>query len=139
MRFKTRQENSKIPTIDLIPMLNVMMAVLAFFVLISTTLLNELAVDVQLPTNTEASDEPLEDLPEPYLVELTASGIFQNEQPLTKEQLFTQIQAYLNENNRGAVLLKADNQVPYEQVIQLLVEMKDIGGENVSLAIESES
>ncbi|MEC4894286.1 MAG: biopolymer transporter ExbD [Oscillatoria sp. PMC 1051.18] len=139
MRFKTRQENSKIPTIDLIPMLNVMMAVLAFFVLISTTLLNELAVDVQLPTNTEASDEPPEDLPEPYLVELTTSGIFQNEQPLAKEQLFTQIQTYLNENNRGAVLLKADDEVPYEQVIQLLVEMKDIGGENVSLAIESEN
>ncbi|MEC4984798.1 MAG: biopolymer transporter ExbD [Oscillatoria sp. PMC 1068.18] len=139
MRFKTRQDNSKIPTIDLIPMLNVMMAVLAFFVLISTTLLNELAVDVQLPTNTEASDEPPEKLPEPYLIEITPAGIFQDEQPLSKEQLFTEIQTYLNENAQGAVLLKADEKVPYEQVIQLLVEMKDVGGENVSLAIEAES
>lgn len=138
MRFKTQQQQSPVPTIDLIPMLNVIMGVLAFFVMTSMMLSNQQGVDVQLPSNNTDSATQ-QNLPNPLIAELKGQGeIFINTQPINKEQLFGQIQVYLAQNPKGAVLLKADNKIPYEQVIQLLGEMRDVGGDRVSLAIEGE-
>jgi biopolymer transport protein ExbD len=47
------------------------------------------------------------------------------------------MQDYLQKNPNGAVVLNADRKLPYEQVVQLLGRMRDIGGDRVSLAIES--
>jgi len=43
----------------------------------------------------------------------------------------------LAQNPQGAVLLKADRKVAYEQLAQLLGKMQKVGGDRVSLAIES--
>jgi biopolymer transport protein ExbD len=47
------------------------------------------------------------------------------------------MQAYLKQHPQGAVILNADHKLPYEQVVQLLGKMRDIGGDRVSLAIEN--
>lgn len=136
MKFKHQQASSKLPEINLIPMLNVMMAVLAFFVMISMTLTNaQQGVDVQLPS--QEREEIPQDTPDPLIVELNQNGeIFLNSQPMTQEQILEEIQAYLMKTPKGTVLLDADNNLPYEQVVQLLGEMRDVGGEQVSLGIE---
>ena len=73
------------------------------------------------------------------IVQLNPQGqIVVREQTVTPEQLASQIKAYLQQNEQGIVQLVADPKVPYEQVVQLLGEMKALGGDRVSLAIESE-
>jgi biopolymer transport protein ExbD len=47
MRFK-QEQSSKLPQVDLIPMLNVMMGILAFFVMITMSLGSEQLIEVQL-------------------------------------------------------------------------------------------
>jgi biopolymer transport protein ExbD len=137
MRFRNRHQSSSIPTIDLIPMLNVIMGVLAFFVMASMMLANSQSVDIQLPS--DAAGQVQQPQPEPLIAEFKGQEQFLlGQQLVTKEQLFSQIQAYLTQNPKGAVLLKVDNQLPYEQVIQVLGEMRDVGGDRVSLAIEGE-
>ena len=136
MRFKSQRQSSSIPTIDLIPMLNVIMGVLAFFVMTSMMLATQEGVDVQLPSSESEITQP-GIIPEPLVAQLKPQGqILLGNQPVSKEQLFGQMQAYLGQNPKGAVLLQADNKIPYEQVIQLLGEMRDVGGDRVSLAIE---
>jgi biopolymer transport protein ExbD len=44
-----KRQESKIPTIDLVPMLTVMMGVLAFFVVIAVSLGSEQLIEVELP------------------------------------------------------------------------------------------
>jgi biopolymer transport protein ExbD len=46
------------------------------------------------------------------------------------------MQQYLGSNREGFVILTADRQIPYEQVVQLLGEMREIGGDRVSLAVD---
>lgn len=132
MRFK-HQQRSVIPTIDLTPMLNVMMATLAFFVLVSMTLTNEQGVNIQLP----AQDNTilLENTP-PLLVEFKEKQILLDQQQVTKQQLLQQVRVYLQQNPQGFVLLQPDSELPYELVVQLLGEMRDVGGDRVSLAID---
>lgn len=135
MRFKSQRQSSGIPTIDLIPMLNVMMGVLAFFVMTSMMLTTQEGVDVQLPSGDPGATQ--QNLPEPLIAEFKEQGqIFLGNQPVAKEQLFEQMKVYVAQNPQGAVLLKPDSKLPYEQVIQLLGEMRDVGGDRVSLAIE---
>ncbi|PIG94624.1 biopolymer transporter ExbD [Gloeocapsopsis sp. IPPAS B-1203] len=132
MRFK--QQHTAIPTINLTPMLNVMMATLAFFVLISMTLTNEQGVDIQLPVQNNAG--PQQNTPEPLLVELNEQQILLDQQPVTKQQLLQQMQVYLQQNPQGSVLLQPDSELPYESVVQLLGDMRDVGGDRISLAID---
>ncbi|MEY4520795.1 MAG: hypothetical protein RLZZ499_3395, partial [Cyanobacteriota bacterium] len=35
----------------------------------------------------------------------------------------------------GAVVLKADNKLPYSRIIEVLGQMREVGGEKVSLAV----
>jgi biopolymer transport protein ExbD len=137
MRFRTQQTQSSIPSIQLIPMLNVIMGVLAFFVMTSMLLTTQEGVNVQLP-NTENTQTQPPEKPTPLIVQLKSQGqLVIGNQVISQEQLFEQIQTYLSQNPQGAVFLQADSQLPYEQVIQVLAQMRDVGGDRVSLAIES--
>lgn len=134
MRFKTRQQRSA-PTINLVPMLDVLMTVLTFFIITSMLLTTQQGVNVQLPSNEASTAQPNQT--EPLIVDFKEQDqILLANQLVSKEQLFEQVKVYLEQNSKGAVLLKADSKLPYEQVIQLLGEIRDVGGDRVSLAIE---
>jgi biopolymer transport protein ExbD len=135
MRFKHRQSD-RLPEINLTPMLNVMMGILAFFVMVTMMLTTEQGVQVQLPNNPDSIAPPPGERPEPLLVKLNAQGILLNDQPATQAQLQQAMQIYLASHSEGGVVLQAAPEIPYEQVLQLLGEMKDTGGNRVSLAID---
>ena len=134
MRFK--QQSSKLPQVDLIPMLNVMMGILAFFVMITMTLGSEKLIDVQLPA--EQQDDSPPPLPaDPFIVQLVGENQVQlNDQPVEIEALKGQMEAYLSRNPDNIVFLLPNQDLPYEQVMQFLGEMRLVGGDRVSLAIE---
>lgn len=138
MRFKSQHTDNPIPNIDLIPMLNVMMAVLAFFVFIATTLAPEPGgVEVQLPSAENRDSAEGEGAETAFIARLSADGVISvNNQPLADESaLEAQIEAYLATNEAGAVLLIPDEQANYERTLQLLARMREIGGDRVSLGI----
>ena len=134
MRFK--QQSPKLPQVDLIPMLNVMMGILAFFVMITMTLGSEKLIDVQLPA--EQQDDSPPPLPaDPFIVQLVGENQVQlNDQPVEIEALKGQMEAYLSRNSDNIVFLLPNQDLPYEQVMQFLGEMRLVGGDRVSLAIE---
>ncbi len=138
MRFRSQKRGSSLPAVNLVPMLDVLMTVLTFFIITSMVLTTEQGVNVQLPSSdSEATQQGA--IPDPLIVQLKPQGqILLGNQAVSKEELFGQMKAYLAQNPKGAVLLQADNKMPYEQVIQLLGEMRDEGGDRVSLGIEAE-
>jgi biopolymer transport protein ExbD len=135
MRFKRQRRGSDIPTVNLVPMLDVLMVVLTFFIIVSMTLTLQQGVEVQLPSQ----DNPPTEEPEPKfaIVELNSAGeILFNDKPTSEAGLIAEVQTFLDENPKGLVVLQAAEKLPYERVILLLSEMKAVGGERVSLAIE---
>lgn len=135
MRFKRQQRPGQLLEVNLVPMLDVLMVVLTFFIIVSMTLTTQQGLEVQLPSNTNEPAPEAE--PEFALVRLNAEGeILFADQPITEEQLTAQVKAFLEANPKGFVVMQADEKLPYEQVVTLLGEMKQVGGERVSLAIE---
>lgn len=138
MRFRRSSEDTSIPTIDLIPMLTVMMGVLAFFVVISVSLGSEQLIQVDLPPEqTEDTPDADDTTQEPFIVEMDASGQqLLNGIPVTTEQLNAEVQGYLARNADTVVYLVPSRELPYEQVMQFLGDMRSIGGDRISLALE---
>jgi biopolymer transport protein ExbD len=135
MRFKSKAAPPP-PQVDLIPMLTVMMGILAFFVVVTLTLGSEKFIDVQLPA--EQLDNAPQPLPaDPFIVQLLGDNQVQlNGRPIEVDALKGQMEAYLSRNPENIVFLLPDQDLPYEQVMQFLGEMRSIGGNRVSLAIE---
>ncbi|NMF85059.1 biopolymer transporter ExbD [Nodosilinea sp. P-1105] len=134
MRFK-QQQNAKLPQVDLIPMLNVMMGILAFFVMITMTLGSESLIEVQLPADQPEADTPLP--ADPFIVELAGvNDVRLNGQPIDPDTLKAQVTDYLARNPENIIFLLPSQDLPYEQVMQFLGEMRAVGGDRVSLAIE---
>ncbi len=138
MRFKSQRRTSRPPEVNLTPMLDVMMTILTFFIIATMTLRTQQGVEVILPPPENVPPPPPEaNLPEPMLVRLEGNGvILVSGQPTNKQVLVNQMQVYLRENPKAAVVLSADPKLPYEQVVQFLGEMREVGGDRVSIAIE---
>ena len=137
MKFKSDSHNSEMPELNLVPMMDVSMTILTFFIIVSMTLTSQQSViDVTLPNSDVGANEQKN--PDPLVVGLNQQGQTSlGSQVVSPDQLATQIASYLNSNPQGAVILKADSQLPYQKVVKLLGTMRDIGGDRVSLAIES--
>lgn len=135
MRFKSRQNRAEMPELNLLPMMDVIMTVLTFFIIVSMTLTNQKTVNITLPSANTSTE--LQDTPDPLVVGLNRQGqILLADQPTNEAVLAQRMQAYLVQNPKGAVILKADSKLPYEQVVKLLATMRDVGGDRVSLGVD---
>lgn len=135
MGFRKRQRPS-MPELNLVPMMDVLMTVLTFFIIVSMTLSIDQGVEVTLP-----SDQPqpeMEESPPPVLVvEMNGSEEFSVEgETFEKAQLLGQLRLFLRQDEKAQVVLQANEALPYEQVLQTLTELKTVGGDRISLAIE---
>lgn len=135
MKFKSQQQGSQMPEPNLVPMMDVILTVLTFFIIVSITLTSFQAVDVPLPSTDKgiSKEKPVD----PIIIGLNRQGqVLMNKTTVTDTQLAQLIVTYLQKNPKGTVVLKADKEVAYEKVVKVLGTLRDIGGDRVSLAIE---
>lgn len=116
--------------------MDVIMTILTFFIILSMTLRpGQKTLEVNLP---QGASETQEDTTiQPLLVELNSQGqISAGGQLVDATILAPMLQAYLETNPKGSVLLKADQSLPYSEIVKILGQMRQVGGDRVSLAIE---
>ena len=136
MRFKSQQKKSEMPEVNLVPMMDVLMTILTFFIIVAMTLTTQQTVNVTLPSASAGAVELKE--PDPLIIGLNLQGeILLDSKTVSQAELSQRMQSYLTQNPKGAVILKAADKIPYEQVVKLLGTMRDVGGDRVSLAIEA--
>lgn len=135
-----RRPQSRIPEVNLVPMMDVLMTVLIFFVLISMGLTGVQLNGVTLPKSVKGTDKALtqkQDEDKPFLVGLTTDKqLVLDGEPTSIEALAPAIKTYLQANPNGSIILKADRTLPYEDIAALLSELRKVGGRRVTLAVE---
>lgn len=137
---RRRQVNSQIPEVNLVPMMDVLMTVLTFFIIISMSLTGQQLLNVRLPQSVagdEASEQPQVMEIDALVVGLDKDGnmVLDNE-IITFTQLSQRVRAYFADNPGGKLVLKADRELTYSEVSGLLTDLRAIGGNRVSLAVE---
>lgn len=139
MRRRDREYQSEIPEVNLIPMLDVLMVVLTFFIIISMTLSGSPVLNVKLPLLGSQGGPGAEKPPEPKKLTIALDNrglILLDSKPINTEQMASAMVEFLNANPDGIVVLKADSKLTYDNVARLLEVMRDIGGDRVSLAVD---
>ena len=141
MKFRNRV-NPDIPETDLIPMLNVMLGLMAYFIIVTMTLSSQSAFNLQLPEEVkkdEVEDVDTRQLPNegPLVIELEEDGRFLVERAhLDEETLIEQLELFLERNEKDPIFLKPNRKQNYEKVLQTLGMVKAVGGDRVSLIID---
>ncbi|NET58246.1 MAG: biopolymer transporter ExbD [Symploca sp. SIO2E6] len=133
MRFK-KQQGSSVPEVNLIPLLDVLMSVLTFFIIASMSLTSQKLAGISLPGAGSGVSE--QQTPEQLVVGLDKQGkLLLKGETITNADLAKEMSSFLAKNPQGAVILKADKELPYQEVVKVLKEMGKLGGNRVSLSI----
>jgi biopolymer transport protein ExbD len=126
--------------INLIPMMDVLMAVLTFFIVISMTLsTGQNVIGVNLPRTDNGAKSSAKDAkaPEPLMVGMNKQGqIMLKNKPVEAAQLDTELQAYFQKSPEGVVVFQADKTLTYEKLAKVLGQIRAIGGDRVALAVD---
>ncbi|MCY7273999.1 MAG: biopolymer transporter ExbD, partial [Phormidesmis sp. CAN_BIN44] len=113
MRFKSQQKKSEMPEVNLVPMMDVLMTILTFFIIIAMTLTTQQTVNVTLPSASAGAVELKE--PDPLIIGLNLQGeILLDDKTVSQAELSQRMQSYLVQNPKGAVILNAADKIPYE-------------------------
>jgi biopolymer transport protein ExbD len=132
---KFKQRRSELPEINLVPMMDVLMTVLTFFIIIAMTLTGEQIADITLP-NAKGSPTAQESSPR-LVIEVDANGQLKiDRQLVSNPQVTAKMQTFLQQNPQGQIVLKADRQTNYRYVQNALKMLQSAGSDRIFLAIE---
>ena len=140
-RFKQNRQ-SEIPEVNVLPMLNLLMGVLAFFVVVSLSLSGSQIAGVKLPSSQGPDGgssvfEGEASKVRPLAVGLSETGeIFLEGEQVELAALVPAINQYFAENPTGSVILQADKSLQFEQIKVVLAALKDVGSDRIGLAFE---
>jgi biopolymer transport protein ExbD len=139
--LRHQNKRSELPEVNLVPMMDVLMTILTFFIIISMTLTGQQFLGINLPkSEAKESSQPSEEPKQKLVVGLSDKGqAFIGRQNITQDALANQVGEFLTKNPDGVVLLKADRRLNFKEVADLLKTLRDIGGDRVLLGIEQQA
>ena len=129
--------NLDVPTeevqIQIIPLIDVIFCILTFFILAALQLTRQQGIEIDLPKASTGATQMRQML----VVTVSATGqTFVNKQFVDRAQLFQQLQDYHQKNPDGLLVLNASQTAFYNDVVQVLDVMRQVGGDRVALATQ---
>ncbi|PIE08838.1 MAG: protein TolR [Rhodobacterales bacterium] len=120
--------------INITPMVDVMLVLLIIFMVAAP--LMTVGVPVELPKTAATPLPAVEE--EPLSVTIAADGaISLMETPIGRDELIGKLRAIAAERNDDKVFLRADGQVPYEVVAQVMGALNAGGFSNIGLVTDT--
>lgn len=118
--------------IEIIPMIDVMMFLLVFFVLISINVIPATGVKTQLPTSSTATSN--KDL-KPAVITLGKAGELQlNGENVSVDSLLPRLRAMKQAYAQLSLVVKGDAEVPLQRLIDVMDVLKAGGFQAMSIA-----
>lgn len=127
-------EDPELPIqINIVPMIDVVFAVLAFFILSSLLLTRNEGLPVALPSAETAEAQAQRQV----VVTLNAAGeIFVGNRAITDEQLLEAIQTLGTLTDGGLVVIRADQSVNHGRVVAVMDRLRSLPGVQLAIATE---
>ncbi len=123
--------------VQIIPLIDVVFCILTFFILASLQFTRQQSINIDLPqANTATSSVQPETQREILPVTIDAVGqIYVEQDAVQRQQLGDILKNYLAANPNGTLVLYASRSATYNDVIEILDLLRQVGGDRVSLAI----
>jgi TolR protein len=127
--MKTNRNRTALSEINVTPLVDVMLVLLIIFMV--TAPLMQQGIDVNLPKAKGKELPPEERI---SIVVKKGGALFLNDQPISKTDMISKLTAIskLNPN----VFLRADKDVPYGTVVEIMGDIKEAGIEKLGMVTE---
>ncbi|TDR71424.1 ExbD/TolR family protein [Paludibacterium purpuratum] len=131
------EEPRKKARIEIIPMIDVMMFLLVFFVLISLNVIPATGLPTQLPTSRNAAQQTPN---KPVIVTLTANGTLQlNGRDVAASVLPAELKALQQPGNPLSVIVKSDGAAQVQRMVDVMDLIRDSGINQISIAAKKKA
>lgn len=122
--------------IQIIPLIDVVFCILTFFLLAALQFTRQQAINIDLPQASTSTVPGVSSQSATQIVTIDAVGnTYIEKQPVKREQLAQELRQYLQANPSGILVLNASRTATYNDVIEVLDLMRQVGGDRVSLGI----
>ena len=130
MRLPDEPDN--IPQINIVPMIDVVFAILTFLIVSSLSLSKSEGLPVNLP---KASTSQVQDSPAKITVTLDAQGKFMVDKKLVNlEQIESTVRQVMGSNPSALIVLNADKSVDHGNVVEVMDRLRRIKGAKLGIA-----
>ncbi len=131
MNIPNEPENTL--TVNIVPMIDVIFSILAFFIVSTLFLTRSQAIDVNLP---QASTARLEQQTQITVTIESNGNIALNRQKIELENLQNSVGKLIKSTNRSLVIINADKAVSHGQVIEVMDRLRQLEGVKLAIAVE---
>ena len=133
MRLPDESE-SEIPfQINIVPMIDVIFAILTFFIMSTLYLTRSEGLPVNLPKAATAETQ----LQAPINVTINATGeIAVNRQPIALSEIENRVRSLVGSSTESLVIINADEIVPHGQVVSVMDRLRQVQGVKLAIAAE---
>ncbi|MEH2081630.1 MAG: biopolymer transporter ExbD [Nostoc sp.] len=122
--------------IQIIPLIDVVFCILTFFLLAALQFTRQQAINVDLPKASPSTISGITSQSGSVIVTIDAVGnTYIEKQPVKQENLKQSLKQYLQANPNAVVVLNASRTATYNDVIETLDLLRQVGGDRVSLGI----
>ena len=122
--------------IQIIPLIDVVFCILTFFLLAALQFTRQQAINVDLPKAATGTAASLAAQNSNQIVTIDAVGnTYIEKQPVKREELAEKLKQYLVQNPNGILVLNASRSATYNDVVETLDLLRQVGGDRVSLGI----
>ena len=120
--------------INIVPMIDVIFAILTFFIISSLDLIRIDNIPVNLPkasTSNLVEDKPL------ILTIDRENNIFLENKPIDLSLLVEQIKNVISNNSNDILVISADKDVPYGKVVEVIDQIRSIDNLRIGMSTEN--
>lgn len=124
--------------IQIIPLIDVVFCILTFFLLAALQFTRQQAINVDLPKASTGENSAANAQSKNKILPVTIDAIgliYIEKEPVRREELEARLKKYIQENPDGILVLNASRTATYNDVIQTLDLLRQVGGNRVSLGI----
>ncbi len=120
-----------VANIEILPMACVGLLLVIMMIMVAPMVMSHTRVAVDVPPAHTAERKVEDDI----AVALTKEGnLFLQDTPIKKEEIFQKIEALVQKDPYRLVVVRADKEVPYEEVLGLLSLAKEAGAKRIACA-----
>ncbi|MBD2570549.1 ExbD/TolR family protein [Anabaena lutea] len=124
--------------IQIIPLIDVVFCILTFFLLAALQFTRQQAINVDLPKASTGTTSAASSQKSSNILPVTIDAVGQTyieKDPVRREELEARLKQYVQANPNGILVLNASRTATYNDVIQTLDLLRQVGGNRVSLGI----
>lgn len=127
------EEADDTPAINIVPMIDVIFAILTFFIMSSLFLTRSEGLPVNLPKAQTAQSQQQTRI---TITIDSAGGVFLDRQPVSVDNLAEQVRSQMGSQRDALVVINADEKVEHGKVIAVMDQLRTVQGVRVGVSTQ---